>query len=181
MALAVRPPSGPYTYARLRTLPDDGLRYEIVDGELLVSPAPRLAHQSCVKNLLLVIARVLPPHLDVLAAPVDWYISEATVVEPDVVVFRRDDAGPLRLDRPPVLAVEVLSPGTRRRDRGVKRRAYERAGLGWYWLVDPDVPRLTVLELVGGRYEAGADVSGDDQYEATEPFAVSLSPAALLR
>jgi Uma2 family endonuclease len=181
MALAVRHPSGPYTYSQLQQFPDDGLRYEIVDGELLVSPAPRVAHQVCVKNLLLAIAPALPDHLDVLPAPVDWYISETTVVEPDLLVFRRADVGPRRLDRTPVLAIEVLSAGTRRRDRGVKLRAYQAAGLPWYWLVDPDEPGLTVLQLVERRYLERARASGDEPYAATDPVTVTVTPADLLR
>lgn len=181
MALAVRHPLGPLTYADLQRFPDDGLRYEIVDGVLLVTPAPNTAHQTCVMNLLVLLASAVPAELRVLPAPFDWLIDDNTCVEPDILVFRRADVGPQRLDRAPVLAVEVLSPGTARRDRGVKLHAYEDAGLPWYWLVDPDEPRLTALELVEGRFVERASGSGHETWAAKAPFPVSFAPDDLLR
>jgi Uma2 family endonuclease len=181
MALAVRHHAGPLTFDDLQRFPDDGLRYEIVDGVLLVSAAPNTAHQRCVKNLLVIMASILPQELEVLPAPFDWLIDEYTCLEPDVLVFRRDDAGPQRLARPPVLAIEVLSPSTARVDRGVKLHAYEDAGLPWYWLVDPVEPRLTVLELVDGRFLDRGSAAGDERLDVGAPFPVSLSPADLLR
>lgn len=184
MALAVRHPpehTGPLTFADLQRLPDDGLRYEIIDGVLLVTPAPNTAHQRCVKNLIVLLAAAVPPELDVLPAPFDWLVDDMTCVEPDVVVFRRADVGPKRLAATPRLAVEVLSPGTARVDRGVKLHAYEDAGLPWYWLVDPFEPRLTVLELVDGRFVERADVAGDEPCTVTAPFPATLAASDLLR
>ena len=184
MALAVRHPTehtGPLTFADLQQFPDDGLRYEIVDGVLLVTPAPNTAHQTCVANLIVILTAAVPPDLQVLPAPFDWLIDDMTCVEPDVLVFRRADVGAKRLAAPPVLAVEVLSPGTARVDRGVKLHAYEDAGLPWYWLVDPVDPRLTVLQLVDGRFVPRADVVGDESHTATTPFAVTLAASDLLR
>jgi Uma2 family endonuclease len=181
MALAVRHHAGPLTFDDLQRFPDDGLRYEIVDGVLLVSAAPISAHQICVTNLILILASAIPEELRVLPAPFDWLIDDHTCVEPDVLVFRRDDVGPLRLARPPVLAIEVLSPSTARVDRGIKLHAYEDARLPWYWLVDPFEPRLTVLELVDGRFAERGSVAGDEPVDVGAPFPVSLSPADLLR
>lgn len=76
--------------------------------------------------------------------------------------------------------VEVLSPSTRRIDRTAKRLAYEEAGVPAYWLVDPDVPAVTVLELVDGRYEEVAVVAGEESYTASTPFPVEITPARLL-
>jgi Uma2 family endonuclease len=80
----------------------------------------------------------------------------------------------------PVLVVEVLSPSTRSIDLGTKRLAYEAAGVPAYWLVDPEVPSLTVLELDAGRYVERATVTGDDAFHADFPFAVTVIPARLL-
>jgi Uma2 family endonuclease len=78
------------------------------------------------------------------------------------------------------LAVEILSPSTRYRDLGLKRRAYEDAGLPWYWIVDPKKPRLTVLRLIDGRFVEHAVVTGDEEYVTTEPVAVTVVPSALV-
>jgi len=186
MALAVRPPHEhthlrPLTYDEVRQFPDDGYRYELVDGELLVTPSPNKAHQRAVTNLTALLVRAAPTTMETLVGPVDWYVRPTTAFVPDLVVVRRDArADPQRVLDPPVLAVEVLSPSTRHRDVGLKLRAYEDAGLGWYWVVDPLEPRLTVHRLVDGRFVEQATVTGDERYAADEPFGVEVTPAALV-
>ncbi|HUR48912.1 MAG TPA: Uma2 family endonuclease [Acidimicrobiales bacterium] len=86
-----------------------------------------------------------------------------------------------RLEVPPLLAVEILSPSTRQRDLHLKKRAYEDASLGWYWIVDPDAPSLTIFRLVDGRFVEEASVSGDDAYRSTAPVTVDIVPAELVR
>ncbi len=172
--------SEPLTYQDLRRLPDDGRRYELLDGTLLVTPAPTTLHQRCVARLLLVLAPACEPDQEVLPAPVDWYVAATTVLEPDLVVVRRRDVGRRRLERVPVVAVEVLSPATRRRDLGDKRSAYEDAGLPHYWVVDPAVPSLTVFRLVAGRLERSAAAIGRTPLRLTEPFTVAVVPRALV-
>jgi Uma2 family endonuclease len=171
----------PLTFDDLQRFPDDGLRYEIVDGVLLVTPAPNHAHQRCVANLLVLLHQTVPGELEALTAPFDWKVDESTCLEPDLLVFRRADVGPKRLEATPVLAVEVRSPSTARRDRGLKLHAYEDAGLPWYWIVDPHEPRVTVFELVDGRFVERADVAADEQLALTAPFPVTLTPTDLLR
>ncbi len=132
-----------WTAARVRELPDDGKRYEVVDGELLVTPAPRYDHQRAVGALHL----ALHPYVaqarlgEVVMSPADIEFDPATLVQPDVFVV------PLVGGRRPktwadirglLLAVEVLSPSTARADRTTKRRRYQRAGVPEYWVVDLD-------------------------------------------
>ena len=121
-------------------LPEDGNRYEVIDGVLLVSPAPPLTHQRAVGRLY----AVLLPYvgsvgLEVLVAPAAVTWSERTEVQPDLLalpllngwlVERFADVGVLGL------AVEVLSPSTVRTDRFTKRREYQRRGVPEYWIVD---------------------------------------------
>jgi Uma2 family endonuclease len=164
----------------LATMPDDGHRYELLDGTLLVTPAPNLNHQRCVGSLYALLRNARQSGHTVLVAPLDVRLSHITVLEPDVLVARRADLTPARLEGPPLLAVEVLSPSTRRIDLGSKRLAYEAAGVPAYWLVDPEVPSLTVLELDAGRYVERATVTGDEAFHATVPFAVTVVPARLL-
>ena len=164
----------------LASMPDDGHRYELLDGTLLVSPAPNESHQTCVTSLVVLLRIARRPGLKVLVAPFDVRLSQVTVLEPDVLVADKTGMTPARLEGPPLLAVEVLSPSTRHIDLGAKRLAYEAAGVPAYWLVDPEVPSLTVLELDAGRYVERATVAGDEPFSATFPFAVTVIPARLL-
>jgi len=125
----------------LHALPDDGQRYEVIDGVLLVTPAPSLLHQRVVLRLAQIIGPYVEPlGFEVLIAPAAVTWSERTEVQPDLLtlplvngrgVERFEDVGTLGL------AVEVLSPSTARVDRFTKRREYQRRGVPEYWIVDP--------------------------------------------
>lgn len=174
------PWGAPLTEDDLATMPDDGHRYELLDGALLVTPAPNDRHQTCVTSILVLLHGARQAPHKVLVAPFDVRLSRRTVLQPDVLVARKADMTPARLEGPPLLAVEVLSPSTRRFDLGTKRLAYEAAEVPAYWLVDPDEPSLTVLELEHGRYVEKALVAGDEPFHATFPFPVTVIPARLL-
>jgi Uma2 family endonuclease len=164
----------------LAAMPEDGHRYELIDGILIVSPSPTVTHQLCVGALFALLRAACPPQLLVFVAPLDVRLSRSTVVIPDVLVARRSDLTAARLEAAPALVVEVQSPSTRLIDLGTKRLAFEAAGVPAYWLVDPSVPSLTVLHLADGRYVEHAVVTGDDEYAATVPFPVTVVPAHLL-
>jgi Uma2 family endonuclease len=132
-----------WTAEMVRALPDDGRRYELVAGELLVTPSPGWIHQRTVLALI----RHLDPYLrkygagDLLISPADLSFEEDEVLQPDLFVVPFPTGSPTRSwadIRRLILAVEVLSPGTARYDRLVKRRHYQRAGVPEYWIVDPD-------------------------------------------
>ena len=130
-----------WTAEELALLPDDGNRYEIVDGELLVTPAPTWTHQGAAGALYrLISAYAEPLGLFCLIAPADVAFSRRTVVEPDVFVVPRRDDGALPRDFREagrlMLAVEILSPSSARADRFVKRAAYLANGVPDYWIVD---------------------------------------------
>lgn len=171
----------PLTVAALAQLPDDGRRYELVDGTLLVTPAPGARHQSCVVNLAVLLHGALPADLKVLVAPYDWQIHETTLVQPDLLVARRADFGERGLTSAPLLVVEVLSPSTRRFDLGPKRDLFEEQGVRTYWVVDPDAPSVTVHHRRSGRLAAGAPVAGDAEVIVEDPCRLRFSPAQLLR
>lgn len=130
-----------WTAADLAKAPDDGLRREIIDGVLYVTPSPSGRHQDVLGALYETVrAYAEPLGLVVRFAPYDIGFSERTVVEPDLIVLPRRADG-LRPDlfgevSSLVLAVEILSPGTKHRDRGVKRRLYQAQGVPEYWIVD---------------------------------------------
>ena len=174
------PRSRPLTYADLDDMPDDGHRYELVDGTLIVTPAPRTIHQRVVLHLATLLKASCPPELEVFVAALDIVLSDHTVMQPDVLVARRSDLTERNLPAAPVLAVEVLSPSTRHIDLGTKRLAFEAAGVPSYWVADPDEPSLTVFELEGASYREVALVAGGDTWEATRPFPVHVRPADLI-
>ncbi len=171
----------PLTYADLEGMPDDGHRYELVDGVLVVTPAPGTAHQRCVVRLATVVLGAAGADLDVLCAPYDYLVGPTTLLQPDILVARREDLGEARLEDPPLLVVEVLSPSTRLTDLGTKRLAYEAAGVPAYWLVDPHEPSLTSLRLHEGRYALEAKVVTDERYETSQPVEVAVAPSDLVR
>ena len=179
MALALQW-GAPLTYADLEGMPDDGHRYELVDGVLVVTPAPGKVHQRCAYRLAALLIDAADAEHEVLGAPFDYLVGPTTLLQPDVLVARRVDVGEARLERPPLLVVEVLSPSTRLTDLGTKRLAYEAAGVPAYWLVDPHEASLTVLRLHEGRYGQEAKVVAGERYEASHPFQVTVVPSELV-
>ncbi len=179
MALGV--PSGAHlTYVNLHDLPEDGRRYELLDGALVVTPAPGGRHQVVVGALYRLLWPAHAPGTTVLVAPIDFVPRPETVLQPDVVVVDEAEADQPRLTRPPLLAVEVISPSSRSLDLGAKRYAYAQAAVRNYWVVDPEPPvELVVFELVGSAYREAARVRGSDQYDATAPLVVTVVPERL--
>jgi Uma2 family endonuclease len=170
----------PFTRADLEAMPDDGRRYELLDGCLVVTPAPTMPHQRAVTRLWRLLDAACPPDLEVFVAPFDVVLGDATTLQPDVLVARRHDLTHANLPAAPVLAVEVLSPSTRLVDLRLKPARYEEAGTLAYWVFDPEAVRLRAWDLRDGAYVEVADVSGEEPYEAAVPFAVTVVPAALV-
>ncbi|MBK6845137.1 MAG: Uma2 family endonuclease [Gemmatimonadetes bacterium] len=130
-----------WTVEALRALPDDGQRYEVVDGELLVSPSPSLVHQDAVGELFVLLrSHARRNDLHCIIAPAEVRFSPNRVVQPDVfVVPFIGGRKPARLDdvHRLILAVEVLSPSSARADRHSKRHLYQSQSVPEYWIVDP--------------------------------------------
>lgn len=176
----------PFTRADLEHMPDDGRRYELVDGVLIVSAAPGRIHQRALLRLARLLDDACPAEFEVLVAPFAVGLAGDTEMQPDVLIARRDQLTDRDLPGPPELAVEVLSPSTRLIDLNTKRERFERAGTPAFWVVDPiarpDEARLIAWEL-GPRkkYVQVADVTGEKEFAATLPYPVSVIPAALVR
>jgi Uma2 family endonuclease len=164
---------GGFTIEDYYRIPDGG-RIELLDGVAVVSPSPTRLHQRAAGNIYTVLRRVLPSGFEVLPGPYDVRIRSGKMFEPDVVVLRAasEDA---------VLAVEVLSKYGRGYDRRVKRLGYQERGVPSCWIVDPDSPSITVLELDGtGRYEESGFFQGDDLCSLDRPFPVRFRPSDLV-
>lgn len=168
-----------YTLADLDDFPDDGRRYELADGLLIVSPNARRLHQWGSIGLGDALRAACPEHLAVFPLPINVDDPDATHFEPDVTVVRREFVTVENGDIP-LLAVEIRSPSTAGRDAILKRRDYARLGIPSYWLFDVNVPSLIVLDLEQGEYVERARAVGDEQVSVTLPFPVTLSPAKLL-
>jgi len=133
-----------WTADMVRALPDDGKRYEVVDGELLVTPAPSASHQRAVGAIFVRLSTYLQGSIlgEVMMSPADISFRDDRLVQPDVFVTPLGPGG-RRIGqwseiRGLLLAVEVLSPSTARADRQVKRRLYQEERVGEYWIVDLD-------------------------------------------
>ena len=167
-----------WTPDMVRALPDDGNRYEVVDGELLVTPSPTWTHQRAVLRLATLIdgyVQKLP--LDVMVAPADIELDAHGLVQPDVYVQGFVDGRHARAwnaGAPLYLVVEVLSPSTALVDRTTKRRRYQRAGIPEYWIVDTDARVIERWRPQDMRPEVLADTIDWQPPSAAAPLVIDL-------
>jgi Uma2 family endonuclease len=170
-----------FTVDDLDRTPDDGRRYELVDGVLLVSPAPSVQHQVVSMELGVQLYPACPRGLLVVPAP-GVRMSADTELIPDLVVVRQEQLAGRNITEPPVLAVDIQSPSTALFDLNTKKAVYERFGIESYWIVVPDLdqPELIVFELRDGRYEQVGHVVDDEPFRAERPFTVEIVPSLLV-
>ena len=129
------------TIEDLLALPEDGLRHELLEGEHVVTPAPEYFHQVALAGIYDALKRDLAARDDfqLLWSPADIVLGPSTLVQPDLFILRVQPGKPYRSWKEvgtPALVIEALSPSTAPRDRGKKRRIYQRAGVSEYWIVD---------------------------------------------
>lgn len=171
--------TGRWTAERVRALPDDGNRYEVVDGELLVTPSPSDPHQRSVRELAFALHAFVERHGfgEVLFSPSDIELDPKSMVQPDVFVFGLLEGRIARgwnSGAPLLLVVEVLSPGTARADRTIKRKRYQRAGIPEYWIVDLDDRVIEVWRPADSRPELVALTLEWRPAGASEVFSIHL-------
>jgi len=118
--------------------------------------------------------------MEVLFAPLDWRPDSRTSLQPDVLVFGDQDLESTAAESM-ILAVEVLSPSTRRKDTILKRSKYEDEGIASYWIIDPEAPSITALELIDGRYVMVGQAADESSLTVEKPFPVTIVPATLIR
>lgn len=151
-------------YSDLQVTPDDRLRYELDRGEILVTPSPSPMHQRISKRL----QRQLEAYFEtrslgeVFSAPIDLILTEQDVFVPDLVVVTDPSHISKRgIESAPALVVEILSPSTRKQDRGVKARRYAELGVEHYWIVDPDHSRLECHRRAGRVFQPLVEAQGE--------------------
>ena len=145
-----------FSYEHLAQMPEDGKRYELLEGELVVTPAPSRKHQRAVGNAFAFLRRAeAAGYGEAYVAPFEVYFDRHSVTEPDAFFIRRERLGIIteaKVRGAPDLIVEVLSPGTRARDLGSKLRIYARFGVSFYWVVDPRMQTVRPYTLREGGY-----------------------------
>jgi Uma2 family endonuclease len=158
-----RPAQGAWTYEDWLALPDDGSRYEVIDGALHVTPPPSIAHQAVIGQLFLALTTFARSRRlgRVFFAPIGVLLPGQPVpLEPDLVFVsaaRSDIIEAQYIVGAPDLVAEVLSPGSRSYDRRKKRRVYEAAGVPEYWLLDYAARTVEVLALRDGTYSPAGE------------------------
>jgi Uma2 family endonuclease len=162
-----------WTYSEFARLPESGsTRHEVIGDDLVVTPAPSLHHQRITGRLFAWLFDFVEKEGlgEVFPAPVDVLLGEGDYMEPDIVFVRSERSRDLLSDRgvegPPDLVVEVLSPATEIRDRGIKLDRYRLFGVAEYWIVDPDGRSIEVWDLEG-RVTEPAVYEADDLFHWT--------------
>jgi Uma2 family endonuclease len=170
----------PFTVAELDRMPNDGHRYELVDGVLVVSPRPTTVHQAVAGRLYGVLSAVCPEGVLVVPEPA-VQLDPVTELSPDLVVVHLGDVGDAKFTAPPLLVVEVRSPSTALIDLNRKKTAYEKFGVPAYWIVDPEParPELTVFELNDGSY--ALEATSTRPLTVSYPFTVTVTPGDLTK
>lgn len=158
-----------WTYEDTLSLPDDGQRYEVVEGRLYVSPAPSTWHQTLSRRVQFLFYELERAGKGfVFNAPTDLRLEHADPVQPDLIFLWREQSGQIRkkwLEGAPALIVEIQSPSTAALDRVRKLQAYARSGVPCYWLLDPEVATLEILQLDGETYRVAATLGPGDVLE----------------
>lgn len=171
--------SNAFTVDDLESMPDDGRRYELIGGAIVMTPAPEPVHQRISGGMFRLIQDACPPGHEAFYSPIDFDLPGGQRVEPDIIVVPAASVGEKRLTGPALLVVEIVSPGSVVNDLVTKRQVYAEAGVPAYWIVDPRQEHLLALRLLDGRYEAYADSVGPVALKW--PVAVSFSVADLAR
>jgi Uma2 family endonuclease len=168
-----------WTRERVLALPDDGNRYELFDGELLVTPAPAAPHQIAIALLLqALVPYVVSQRLGwTLTSPADLHLGGDQLSQPDLFVVPELPANRSWAHFPkPILVVEILSPGSARFDRLVKRRRFQRAGIPEYWIVDLDARTIERWRPGDERGEVLDERLSWRPAGATEDLVIDLPP-----
>lgn len=169
-----------YTYADLAAMPDDGNRYEIIGGELIVAPAPTTNHQRVVNRL----STLLTFHVwerdlgEVFTAPLDVVLSPYNTIQPDILFIAGDRShitDGRTIAGAPDLVIEVLSGRTRGVDLVRKKAMYATAGVREHWIADPVSRTLTLFALVNGEYEPMAQADGTARSVTVSGFEIAAA------
>jgi Uma2 family endonuclease len=158
-----------WTYEDYAHLPDDGVRYEVLDGELVVAPSPMTRHQRVSMKLSLAVGGYVESQKlgECFCAPYDVVLDRRTIVQPDLIFVSNDRSSIItenNIQGAPDLVVEILSPSTAQRDRVRKLRLYTRFGIPHVWFLDPGIKTLEEFILEGESYRVVAVHAEDEEF-----------------
>ncbi|MBI3893015.1 MAG: Uma2 family endonuclease [Candidatus Wallbacteria bacterium] len=174
------------TWADYELTPDDGFRYEVLEGQLVREPAPSHFHQKTSWRLCALLARwqsETGDRGDFVSAPADVELGLHAIVQPDILYIRAERVEELvaqHVKGAPDLAVEIFNRSGAARDGVQKLQIYAKYGVREYWLVDLDAGQVMMLELVDGMYQAFAQGTGDDRLESHVLRGFGFRPAEIL-
>ncbi len=164
--MALTKPAGAWTYDDLFTLPDDGRRYEIIEGELYEMPSPSIIHASVIARIITLLVPIVGRiGGQWFTAPLAVFFPGADPVQPDILVILPNWTGDLRhrgVEGAPDLVIEVLSPSNRGHDLLTKRSLYARAGVREYWIADPEARTLEIFALDRDAFHLAVAASGSE-------------------
>jgi len=146
-----------WTYEDYLAFPEDGKRYEIIEGDCFMSPAPTTKHQRISRRLLYVLEDYFlrTKAGEVFDAPTDVILSDINIVQPDILVVlaaRGSIITEKNIQGAPDLVIEIISESTRKTDETTKKKIYEQYGVLEYWIVDPELALVKIYRLTDGRY-----------------------------
>ncbi len=168
-----------FTYEDYLLFPEDGKRYEIIEGERYVTPAPSTKHQRISRRLLVLLDQYVKDTRkgEVFDAPCDVVLSDLDVVQPDLLYISAARASIItekNIRGAPDLIIEIVSESTRRTDEVVKRRLYERYGVQEYWIVDPELETVKVYRMSEKGYTRAAELVAESGDHLTSPLLPDL-------
>jgi Uma2 family endonuclease len=169
--------------AKFLLLPE-GAPYQLINGELIMTPAPVPVHQLIVMELAIAMTLFVRQHQcgNVLTAPIDVYLDNENILQPDILFISRDRdniIGKKMIEAAPDLIVEVLSPQAVHFDLDEKYRVYEKAGVLEYWIVDPEKKKIDVFVSVDGQFARQTTSSGPEQVHSTVLSGFSVQTASI--
>ena len=163
------------TYEEFMALPDDGKHYELIEGELVLNPAPVPRHQWILAKLQYALHGYFEAHGGGRAypSPIDVVFSSENVLEPDIIVLLADRLsliGAKNVEGAPNIVIEALSDRTRRKDEVTKRRLYERYGVDEYWIFDPEIDMVKIYRRAGDVFDRAIEINTDTGGTITSPL-----------
>jgi Uma2 family endonuclease len=172
-------------YDQYAAMPDDGKRYEIFEGDMvMMSPGPSTSHQAVSGELEFILKQSCKTDYVIFDAPLDVILSQTTVLQPDILMIHRSRLHIVTkrgIEGPPDLVAEIVSPGSRKRDKVDKMSLYAKYGVPEYWIIDTDSKHLEQYRLQEDRYELYNLFEGDELVTSDKLPCVSFTISEIFK